>query len=257
MGRWLARFFERRGHSVKILDPRRDSSGRARVPTIEIGARSAEVVVFATPIAETAPLLAKLVATGTDALVFDVLSLKSPILPAVRRAAAAGLKITSVHPMFGPTVRRLRGRNLLVLSCGNPSADRAVGRLFRGSGLTISRSAIEGHDRLIAETLGLPQVLDLLFLLVLGSGRTAPPHLARAAGTSFRRHAASARALLRQSAALTLQLQVGNPYTHASLRRIRANVDRLARLLRAEDLDALEVAIDRGSDRLRAVRPRD
>ena len=254
MGGWLARYFEARGHGVRILDHRRGAAGRPRIPSIEVAAREADAIVFATPIDETAPVLARLLATGTDALIFDVLSLKSPILPLVHRAAGDGAKIASVHPMFGPSARQLSGRNLLLLSCGNRTADAAVGRLFAGSGLRVSRLPIDQHDRLIADALGLPQALDLLLLLALGTGRTSRRDLARAAGTSLRRHRAAAANLKRQSLALTVALQARNPYGRATLRRIRASVDRLERLLRDGDLGAIQVAIDRGLDRLGAVR---
>jgi prephenate dehydrogenase len=254
MGSWLARYLERRGHLVGILDRRGGASGGPRWPTIEAAARDADVVVFATPIDATAPLLAKALSTGSDALIFDVLSLKAPIVSRLLHAARSGAQVTSVHPMFGPATSTLRGQNLLVLSCGNPSADRAVERLFAGSGLTITRLPIARHDRLIAETLGLAQAFDLLFLMTLGSGEATPRELAYAAGTTFRRHVAGARVVGNQAAALTFALQARNRFTPASLRRIRQNVDQLAGLLRDEDVRSLRRAIDRGLRRVAETR---
>jgi chorismate mutase / prephenate dehydrogenase len=254
MGRWLARYFERRGAEVGIVDPRVGPSGRHRLESVEVAARWAGVIVFATPIGATRELLRIALASGTNVLIFDVLSVKSPILSLVRRAARSGANVTSIHPLFGPSTRSLVGRNLLVLSCGNPNADRRVRSLFSGTGLVVSQFPIHRHDRLMAETLGLAQVLDLLFLRTVASGGRSRGELARSTGTSFRRHAALARILWAQRPELTVGLQALNPSTPALLHRLRQELEDLSRLLGENDVRTVAESIERGFDRLRTVR---
>jgi chorismate mutase/prephenate dehydrogenase len=152
MGVWLGDFLEDNGHRVAVVDPRGAPAGRRSLPDIETAVREAEVVVFATPIRETAPLLRKAVTLPSDSLILDLLSVKAPIVPILKEAARMGRRVSSLHPLFGPSARTLSGRNLLVVSCGVEEADRAARSFFASSALTITDVALDRHDRLIAES---------------------------------------------------------------------------------------------------------
>jgi len=192
MGRWLAEFFLAGGHRVGICDPRAADGvpPEFRVEAdLPRAAREADVIVVATPMRAAPAVCRELWKTGTRATIFDILSIKAPLLPTIRRGRRAGFHLTSVHPLFGPTVRTLSGRNLLVLDCGDARANRAAEGLFRTSSLSVHRLPIERHDALMAEVLALPHATSLLFSLALARAGHAPGDLARAAPTSFARQA--------------------------------------------------------------------
>jgi len=236
MGRWVGDFLEDAGHRVGIVDPSSGPPGRTVLADVETAARSADAVVFATPIRQTAPLLDRALATGTNALLFDILSVKAPIAPTLRAAGAAGRRVTSVHPMFGPSARTLSGRNLLIVSCGVPEADAAARALFAASALTISEVPLDDHDRLIAQSLGLSHAVNLLFLAALAEDPTSSQEIARAASTTFHRQSSLARAVASEGAELYLDIQALNPHTAevyaglaSALERLRTTVGRADR----------------------------
>lgn len=250
MGRWLVRFFEDSGHSVSVVDSRAISSGPRTHPDVEAAVASSSVVAFATPIRATAPLLERAIDAAAAPLIFDVLSVKAPIVPALRRGVARGKRVTSVHPMFGPSARTLSGRNLLIVSCGNPEADRAARGLFAGSAVSMTEVPLDRHDLLIAESLGLAHAVNLLFLLALAADPASPHELAQAASTTFHRQSALARSVADEGAPLYLDIQAANPHTRAVYRELRRSLGRLVDIVEREDLPSFARALRDGAAKL-------
>jgi len=250
MGGWLVRYFEDAGHRVAIADPKAPARGRETFPDVETAAARSDAVVFATPIRATAPLLRRAVGVGSEALLFDILSVKAPIAPVLRAGAEAGRPVTSVHPMFGPSARTLSGRNLLIVSCGVPSADRAARALFAGSALSIAEVPLDRHDLLIAESLGLAHAVNLLFLSALATDPASPHELAVAASTTFHRQSSLARTVAAEGAELYLDIQSSNPNSWGMYQEMRQALDRLAKIVERGDLPAFSELLREGTAKL-------
>lgn len=250
MGVWLGDFLEDGGHRVAVVDPKGAPSGRLALPDVETAVREAEVVVFATPIRQTAPLLRKAVAVASDALILDVLSVKAPLLPILKEAAKKGRRVSSLHPLFGPTARTLSGRNLLVVSCGVEEADRAARSFFASSALTITDVALDRHDRLMAESLGLSHAVNLLFLATLASDPLSPHDLARAASTTFHRQSSLARALAGEGPDLYLDIQAMNPHAWGTFDELREALAQLETLVERHDAASFRSLLRAGCAKL-------
>lgn len=239
MGRWLAEFFRSSGHRVAIHDPRpgpespRELEQAADLPT---AARSADVIVVATPMRAAPSVYRELWKSRTRATIFDILSIKAPLLPSIRRGHRAGFHLTSVHPLFGPSTRTLSGRNLLVLDCGDARANGVAEDLFRRSSLSVHVLPIERHDALMAEVLALPHATSLLFSLALVRAAHAPGELARAAPTSFARQAEVARIVTGENPQLSYDIQALNPDSEALFGRMAAALETLRAVVRRGDL---------------------
>lgn len=249
MGGWLARYFEDGGHRVRVVDPRA-CGDRATYPRVAEAAARSDVLVFATPIRSTEPVLREALEGEANPLVFDVLSVKAPIAPVLRAAARAGRRVTSVHPMFGPSARTLSGRNLLLVGCGNPAADREARALFAGSALSIAELPLEDHDRLIAESLGLAHAVNLLFLAALGNDPATPHELARAASTTFHRQSSLARSVADEGPELYLDIQSLNPNSAGMYEELRRALDRLERIVQRRDLQRFSELLRSGAVKL-------
>ncbi len=252
MGRWLSEFFEAEGHRVAVVDPRGAPNGRRRFSRLETAARRSDALVFATPIRATAPLLRRAFETRTEALVFDVLSVKEPILPLLRAGVRAGIRLTSVHPMFGPSARTLSGRNLLIVRCGNREADAAARSLFSSSALSIAEVPLRDHDRLIAESLGLSHALNLLFLGALGRTDTRAPELGRAASTTFHRQSSLALAVASEAPELYLDIQALNPHSPRVYSEMERSLRTLQRTVALRDAPAFRRLLEAGKAKLEA-----
>ena len=118
MGRLLTREFEASGYKV-ITTGRADGVSDRVMRTLNFKLlRQADVVVIATPIAEVNKGMKHIF--GPRALrglrgkfLFDICSTKTE--PMHRMAAAAGGLIAGCHPMFGPAVQEIRGKNVVLV----------------------------------------------------------------------------------------------------------------------------------------------
>jgi chorismate mutase / prephenate dehydrogenase len=231
MGGWMRDYLRAAGHRVGVVD-RRTPAGPVPFPVstdLARAAKDADLVVVATPMRVAPGIYKQLLATETEATIFDILSVKAPLLPWIRRGIAQGRHISSAHPLFGPGARSLFGRNLLVLDCGDEKATSTVASLFRKTALKVTHLPIEDHDPLVADVLGLPHVLSLLFARTLTHGRRSPHELATGASTSFRRIAEVAQIVTRENPELVGDIQTLNPASKGLFRRLEVALKDLER----------------------------
>ena len=100
-------------------------------------------------------------------LVVDIGSLKSPLRAGLERLVAAGCRVTSIHPMFGPDTRLLSGRHVVFVDVGVAAAT-AEARALLGSTMAEQLTmSLDKHDRLMAYVLGLSHALNLVFFTAL------------------------------------------------------------------------------------------
>ncbi|MGA7990861.1 MAG: hypothetical protein WCC53_05460, partial [Thermoanaerobaculia bacterium] len=208
MGRRFAPFFRRKGYRVLVSDP------AGRVPGYESAdlsaAASADVVCIAASLDEAPAALEAVLARSPRGLVFDIASLKTPLLPLFARARKAGITIASAHPMFGPRAR-FAGSDFLVLDAGDPAAVSRLARLFAGQELRIRRMPVTEHDPWVARTMGLAHVVALACAGALVRLKVDAFDVKGRATTSFRRLLDLVASLLDQDAALTRAIQLRNP----------------------------------------------
>ncbi len=226
-GRWLSAFVVARGHEITVVvrDPE-----HAAYPlmTIADACRTVDVIIVSTPVTVAADILAEIFATGTSALVFDILSVKSPVIPVLRRMAEAGMRVCSVHPMFGPTAAAVAGRNVVVADCGCPSVIEETAALF--SGATILRMPVEDHDPIAAYVLGLSHAVNLAFSEALVRSGFSAEVLNAAASTTFRKQTAVSREVSEENAPLYYAIQRENPYNDAAVENLANAVAELRTL---------------------------
>lgn len=269
MGRWLGGFLRAGGHRVAVLDP---TARPTDMPNFEVVADLAEglqgthVVIVATPMS-IAPNVYRTIAdqlVGTSTLLLDILSVKAPLGAEIARARSKGVRVASVHPLFGPSTRVLSGRNLVLLDCGDSGAMEEAASLFEHSALTLSRMPLERHDSLMAEVLTLPHACSLVFSLVLS--RAGPPsdELASRSPVSYGRQAEVARIVTEENPQLSFEIQSLNRGSMGVLARVEEVVHDLRQVVERgsrQEYDALLTearsfwAQDRSPSAERAARP--
>src|SRR5258708_34347521 len=79
-----------------------------------------DVIVLATRLSVTTRLLEILAQRAPRGLIFDLGSLKTPLRAGLDALVAAGCRVTSLHPMFGPDTELLSGRHVIFIDIGNP-----------------------------------------------------------------------------------------------------------------------------------------
>lgn len=235
MGAWMSRFLSNRGGSVSVFDPRGTLEGYDNLESLDGKASEADMIVIASPLGTSREDMERVLALRPSGVVFDLCSVKSHLRDTMLSAAANGLKVTSVHPMFGPASPTPRGENVLICGCGSAEADSAARDLFERAGATVLDVPLDRHDRLIASVLGVPHISALLFGMTTIMSGSSLDELEAVQGPSFRRLCGFARATSSESRRVYHDIQRLNPHTPAATELMAAALKELADAAVADD----------------------
>jgi len=237
MGLWLSDFFDSFGHQVCHFDQKTDlnCSKYDLTSDLDSGVRQADAIVIATPISATVKIIEELTTLKTKALVFDICSLKSPLIPAIRSAEKMGLRIGSVHPMFGPKVDMLSGRNIVICDTGNEAIHAEVLNLFKGTTANLVTISLEEHDRLMSYVLGLSHFVNLVFSDVLATSGISAETLQKVASTTFTNQSSVAQAVVAENPNLYFEIQAENAFTPEITAALRESIDQWFMDISAKD----------------------
>lgn len=238
MGRWLGRFLRSRGYEVVVHDIAGPLDGFPFEPDLAKGVAEADVVAVSVPMSASAGVLRSIAALKPRGLVFDICSNKAPIEKELRAMGATGLRVASVHPMFGPGLWPLSTGNILFSDCGSGEAVLEAKELFRPSGANLVDVSLDHHDEFMAFLLGLSHLSLLGFARCVANSPFDFGGLRRPAGTTFSRLSAAAIALLDDPPALLREIQRLNPHTRMVHDRIRTALDDWQRATFSDDPEA-------------------
>jgi chorismate mutase/prephenate dehydrogenase len=235
MGAWFAHFLSSQGFAIEIADPSPRASAFPRIGDWRESALDYDWIVVATPMKVAGDVLTELATRRPRGVVVDIGSLKSPMRDGLERLVAAGCKVTSIHPMFGPDTRLLSGRHIVFCDVGVPEATRAARALFASTMAEQTEMSVEDHDRLMAYVLGLSHALNLAFFTALAASGELVPRLQRMSSTTFDAQLRVATLVARDNPHLYFEIQTLNDYGTASLQALRAATERIERLVRDGD----------------------
>ena len=193
MGNWFARFLKANGYKVIITDKNKRT---ARVLSKKYGFRClsdqseavsrSDIVILATPTRMTRMILYQAAQfLKPSAVLIEISSIKRPVLGIIRKLQKNGNAVMSIHPMFGPGTKTLKGRRILIVT---PPPNRHARKLlstFRTNGATITRCTPKKHDVLISTILALPHFINISLVETLKSLNADLNELNSAAGTTF------------------------------------------------------------------------
>jgi chorismate mutase/prephenate dehydrogenase len=241
MGRWFVRFLADAGYRAAVLDPAATAAenevGRARL-------NDADLVICATPPRLTADLYVTW-AGGTPprGIVADIASIKTPLIDAIARLRAAGTRVASLHPMFGPSTVLLRDADVVVCDTGDHEAARAVEALFAPTTARLVRLPLDQHDRVMADLLGLAHAAAIGFAAALPDA----DHPVRS--ITFQALERIAGGAVAESPEVYFEIQAANPHAAAAVARLRAVLDRLADTVARGDTAAFAALMREGQAR--------
>ena len=245
MGSWFARFFRSQGYSVIVSD--RDQA-RARRLASRIGAapvsdnveaaRGSDIIVLAAPVNVVSEVVREITpALRKNALLIDISAVKSAVLPSLRSVERRGVKVASIHPMFGPLATGLRGRSIIVVRTRRDQrVAKMVKRMFPEANIILADPEV--HDRQVAVTLALPHFINMVFASVISSRRAGIPKLRQFAGRTFDLQMLLAETIASEPETAA-DIQILNKAFPAILRELERHVRSLTRILNSRDRSKL------------------
>lgn len=246
MGRWFVEFLDSQGYEVEVADPAGALGAHPHRTDWQSDELSHEVIVVATPLGITASILEQLARHRPPGLVFDIGSLKTPLRSGLEALRQAGVRVSSLHPMFGPDTDLLSGRHVIHVDVGRPDAVADAQALFASTMAEQVVTTLDDHDRLIAYVLGLSHAINIAFFTALAESGEAAPRLARLSSTTFDAQLAVASLVAGESPALYFEIQALNQYGGESLTALVEAVTRLQALVVNQDAAGFARLMRRG-----------
>jgi chorismate mutase/prephenate dehydrogenase len=256
MGGWFVQFLSSQGFAVQVADP---SGAAPGIPVVADWRTLTDLdgfdfIVVATPLGLSGGILSELALRRPRGVVFDLGSLKSPLRGGLNALKAAGVKVTSLHPMFGPSTELLSDRHVIFVDMGSPEALEAARGLFSATMAEQVVMGLDEHDRLIAYVLGLSHALDIAFFTALAESGEAAPRLAKLSSTTFDAQLDVATAVSEESPALYFEIQALNDYGAESLEALAKSVERLRTAVLTRNFAQFEHLMQQGFDYLKGRR---
>lgn len=250
MGRWFVEFFQSQGFATIVADRSLDDDGGTQFKNWTDAGVDFDVIVVAAPLAVSGRILAQLAVLKPKGLVFDIGSLKSPLLDGLKELNDAGCRVTSLHPMYGPNTRLLSGRHLIFCDVGNSEATVAAKELFSATMVEQIEMGLEDHDRLIAYVLGLSHALNIAFFTALSESGEAAPKLAQMSSTTFDSQLLVSQAVAQDNPHLYFEIQNLNKYGLGPLDALCEAAQRIREAVAAGDEESFVELMSNGREYL-------
>ena len=250
MGRWFAEFLATQGFAVEVADPTGALPGLPHVNDWRETDLKQDYIICATPLSVTDAILKDLALRRPPGVVLDVGSLKSPLRAGLQALKAHGVRVTSIHPMFGPDTQLLSGRHVIFVDLGHAEALEKARELFGPTMAEQVVMSLDEHDRLIAYVLGLSHALNIAFFTALAESGEAAPRLVKLASTTFDSQLDVATRVAQESPELYYEIQSLNDYGAESLEALAKAVERIRTAILSQDHDSFVALMRRGRDYL-------
>jgi prephenate dehydrogenase len=235
MGKWLADLLIKEDCKVYV-------TGRKTEMTAADAAGVCDVVVVSVPIAATADVIAGVAPLlKKEQLLMDLTSLKTK--PVALMLAHSVSEVVGCHPLFGPSVRKARGNNI-VLCPGRGSAWYAwIKNIFQKAGYTILERTPAEHDRMMS----IVQALNHLNTISLGMAVAAAgiplTEINQFSTPLFRSKMDIVKKVLTESPEMYADIIAGNPEADKILQLYGQVVSEIQDLISTGDASILKDAV--------------
>jgi len=223
MGKVFGRFFKKHGFAITLFARNEDKLKKAAIElgvnyelSLEKSVKNADIVMISIPISSTPDMIRKIAPLlKENAIVFDITSLKNAVFKALTEIKNNfPVNCISLHPMFGPGIKDMKNYFMMVLNVGGTDQyDELINEflnLFKLDGLIITKTLPEVHDKRIALTLGVPHMLNILFLNLLRSSNEPLNELTRYTGTTFLLQKVFAESIIQREMEMFGEIQMEN-----------------------------------------------
>lgn len=249
MGSWFVNFFASQGFATSVADAA-VTDGPGRFSDWKAAGTDYDIIAVTTPLAVSGGILSELAELSPAGLVFDIGSLKTPLKAGLDALAAAGCKVASLHPMYGPDTELLSGRHLIFVDAGCAEATREAKELFSATMVDALDMGLDEHDRLIAYVLGLSHALNIAFFTALAESGEAAPKLAQLSSTTFDAQLLVSAAVARDNPHMYFEIQHLNRFGLDPLDALYASVARIRDVVAGGDENAFVKLMQNGREYL-------
>lgn len=248
MGRWFQGFSHLLGHRIDIADPAMaplpPAAGRyaslADVPDLDVY----DAIVVSVPLGRTAAVLEELIELAPRGLIIEIASIKDDLAPVLERGRAAGLELSSLHPMFGPRKSPYEPLTFVLACAEDPQEERLrVEGWIRHPYTHLVPVPFDHHDRLMGWLLGFAHLSGMLFGCALAGSGLGAEELKACASTSYNRQTGAALHVLGEDPDLYFDIQRLNPHRGDVYRAATKALNELVQSVQEDDRERFRAVL--------------
>ena len=250
LGKVFGKFFKKKGFEITLLARNEERLKKAAEQLgvkyeldLKKSVEDADIVMVSIPIKST-PEMIKTVTPlmKKNALIFDVTSLKNAVYKELSNACDKyPINCVSLHPMFGPGIKDMKNYVMILLRVGgtkqyNDKINDLIA-LFKEEGLNITETSPKTHDLRVALTLGLPHMLNILFLNLLKRSDESLSELTRYTGTTFLLQKVFAESIIQREMEMFGEIQMENQEFHEILDMLEKLIIEYKKIIKNKDTE--------------------
>ena len=261
MGKLFGKYFKQHGFDVTIYARNRERLKEAATEmgvnyefSLERSVKQADIVMVTIPISSTPEIIKRIGPyLKENALIFDITSIKKTVFEALKDLKNNfPVNCISLHPMFGPGIKDMKNYVMVVVKIGGTDKyDIIINDLldiFRSDGLIITETSPDIHDKRVALTLGVPHMLNILFLNLLKNSNENLNELTKYTGTTFLLQKVFAESIIQREMEMFGEIQMENQQFHAILEMFEKLVIKYRKLIENKDTKGFNEIFSQGLD---------
>ncbi len=223
MGKVFARYFKKHGFNVILYARNEDILRREAkelkvkyLTNLEESVKDADIVMVSIPIRTTPDMIKEVAPYLKDnAILFDISSIKSSVFKVLDEARKQyPINCLSLHPMFGPGIINMRNYVIIVIKVGGTreyaNLIKELLQIFKSDGLILTETDPILHDKQVALTLGVPHMLNIIFLNLLKNTNFSLRELTKYTGTTFLLQKVFAESIIQREMEMFGEIQIEN-----------------------------------------------
>jgi len=221
MGRWIVnQLLETGGFQVTVADPD-EIEGLRLARTIGVNyekdnkraAAESDIVIVSVPVENTPQVIAEVAPCMKEgSLLMDIASVKTEAVSAMLKHAPQGVELVSLHPMFGPRIRDVRGQVVILIPVRTGKWFSLVKGFLEKKGFEVVETSVQNHDRMMSIVQGLTHFTSMVFAGVIREMNIDLKQSRRFSSPVYNVFLPIVYRVICQNPELYAQLQVHNPH---------------------------------------------
>lgn len=221
MGKWIINFLKNiGGFEITVADPD-EIEGTRLVKTMGVkyerdnkkAVMESDIAIISVPVENATQVIAEVAPHMKDgSLLIEITSIKTEVISAMLNYSPRKVELISIHPMFGPRVKDVRGQVVIIIPVRSEEGFNKVKSFLESMGAEIIVTTAEGHDRMMSIIQGLTHFTSMVFAGVIREMNMDLKQSRRFSSPVYNAFLTMVYRVICQNPELYAQLQVHNPY---------------------------------------------
>jgi len=221
MGRWIINYLKGKGDFEIIIADPDEIEGTRLVKTFGIkyeydnkeAVRDSDIVIVSVPVEVTPNVIAEVAPHMKEgSLLIDIASIKTEAGSSMLKHAPSSVELLSIHPMFGPRVKDVKGQVIAIIPVRPGKWFEKVKAFLEKEDADVVVTTCEEHDKIMSIVQGLTHFTSIVFAGVIREMNIDLKQSRRFSTPIYNAFLPIVYRVVCQNPELYAQLQVRNPH---------------------------------------------